>query len=132
MSEQKSIKSFKDLRVWQKAFDLSLQVYRMTADFPRAEMHGLVSQMRRASVSIPANIAEGHARHHRQEYLQFLNIAYASAAELETYLLLAKELGYVRDNTKGAIDLLDEVRRMLFAIPSSLRSPRSSPLSPAP
>lgn len=80
---------FRNLLVWQKAFDLCLLVYRLTARLPEEEKYGLVSLMRRAGASIPANIAEGRGRSHAQEYAQFLNVAFGSAMELETHLLLA-------------------------------------------
>ena len=132
MRGEKKVTSFKDLKVWRKAFDLSLRVYRITAGFPKSEMHGLVNQMRRSSVSIVGNIAEGHARRHRREYLQFLNVAYASAAELETYLLLAKELGYIGKDEEPATMLVDEVQRMLYGLRASLLVSSPSPLTPHP
>lgn len=83
------LNSYKDLIVWQKAFDLSLMIYQITNEFPKFELYGLASQMRRNGVSIPSNIAEGYTRNNRGEYIQFLFIAYASGAELETQLLIA-------------------------------------------
>lgn len=89
-------------------------VYRLTKVFPKEELYGLVSQMRRCAVSIPSNIAEGYNRHRRLEYVQFLLIAFASGAELETQLLLSKELNYLSEqNYKEANNLLQEVMRML-------------------
>src|SRR3990167_2659837 len=86
------IDSYKDLIVWQKAMELVEKVYGLTGEFPKEETFGLVSQMRRAAVSIPSNIAEGRTRSYKKEYVQFLLTAYASGAELETQILLSKRL----------------------------------------
>ena len=86
------IKSFRDLRVWQAGIELVLAVYELTSKFPRHEVYGLSSQMQRAAVSVPSNIAEGHTRESTKEYLQHLSIAQASLAELETQLEIAKQL----------------------------------------
>jgi four helix bundle protein len=91
----KKISGYRDLRVWQSGYELTLELYLLTKKFPKEESFGLVSQMRRAASSIPANIAEGYERNHRKEYLQFLHIAKGSLGELDTYLLLAKDLGYI-------------------------------------
>ena len=87
MTEEK-IQSYKDLLAYQKAYELALEVYKVTNKFPKEEAYGLVSQTRRAAISIPSNIAEGYRRGSRKEYIQFLNIAYGSAAELETQISL--------------------------------------------
>lgn len=114
---------FRQLVAWQKAYQLSLDVYRMTSGFPSSEMYGLVSQMRRASVAIPANIAEGYNRQHRKEYLQFLSVASGSLAELETYLLLSHDLGYVNaDRFASLDDLRKNVGRVLSGLIRSLQS----------
>ena len=97
MIEEK-LKGFKDLIVWQKAYKLTLGIYKATVQFPRDEQYGLPSQIRRASVSVVSNIAEGYTRRNRAEYIQFLSIAYASLSELETQLLLSKDLKYVPQN----------------------------------
>src|SRR3990167_9176780 len=86
------MKSHKELTVWQKAMDLVEEIYKLTSKFPKSETFGLSSQMQRAAVAIPSNIAEGAKRGHRLEYIQFLSIANGSASELETQLLLAKRL----------------------------------------
>jgi four helix bundle protein len=86
--------SYRDLQIWQLGVDLALEIYRLTADFPKHEQYGLTSQLRRAAVSIPSNIAEGHARKTQREFQRFLNIAKGSLAELETQLTIAKELGF--------------------------------------
>lgn len=84
--------SYKDLIVWKKSFGLAVDVYKITAHFPKSELYGVISQMRRAAFSIPANIAEGQSRNHEKEFVQFLSIASGSAAELETFLLLSLAL----------------------------------------
>ncbi|HEX3144767.1 MAG TPA: four helix bundle protein [Pyrinomonadaceae bacterium] len=84
------IRSFRDLRVWQAGIDLVRSVYELTLNFPRSEVYGLASQMQRAAVSIPSNIAEGHARESTKEYLHHLSIAQASLAELETQIEIEK------------------------------------------
>ncbi|MDE1919175.1 MAG: four helix bundle protein [Patescibacteria group bacterium] len=115
------MQSYKDLIVWQKGIDLVASVYKLTDRFPKSEQFGLVSQMRRASVSIPSNLAEGYARKHRAEYLQFVRIAFGSGAELETQLIIAKKLGFAQSKDLTVImSLLDEIMRMLNKFSSSL------------
>lgn len=87
-----TLHSYKDLIVWQKAIKLAVMIYQITSSFPKEEVYGLTSQLRRAAVSIPSNIAEGRHRGSRKDFLQFLRIAYASGAEVETQLLIAKEV----------------------------------------
>lgn len=116
------ITSYQQLIVWQKSFDLAIKVFKITGDFPKSELYGLVSQMRRCSVSIPSNIAEGYMRGYRQEYLQFLRTSFASGAELETQLLLAKELKFLNVNDFEEVNsLLIEVQKMLNKLISSLK-----------
>ena len=91
------MKDFRDLKVWEKAHHLTLQFYKATVGFPREELYGLTSQMRRAAISVPANIAEGMGRNTTKELLQFLIIARGSLTELDTYLVLARELGYTKE-----------------------------------
>lgn len=90
------VKSYKDLIVWQKSTDLCVLVYKITSVFPKSEVYGLTSQIRRACVTIPSNIAEGQMRGHKPEYIQFLRIAYGSGGELETQLLVALKTGYLK------------------------------------
>ncbi|MEK7196520.1 MAG: four helix bundle protein [Nitrospirota bacterium] len=99
---------FKSLKVWQKAYELALQIYRKTENFPKSEIYGLSSQLQRAAISISANIAEGYERQYRKEYVQFLMISKGSLGEVETYLLFAKDLGYI---TQNEYDKLDEQRQ---------------------
>ncbi|MEZ0208780.1 MAG: four helix bundle protein [Candidatus Paceibacterota bacterium] len=107
--------SHKDLIVWQKSYKLSLLIYSITKKFPKDEIFGLVSQMRRAAVSIPSNIAEGNTRFSSKDNAQFMRIAYGSAAELDTQLSLSKDLKYFSEKEyTEAIDLLTEVMKMLY------------------
>ncbi|MGI5869233.1 MAG: four helix bundle protein, partial [Kiritimatiellia bacterium] len=89
MSKSNEIKSYRDLIVWQKAVDLCIEVYRLASKFPKTEQFVLSDQIRRAAISVPSNIAEGHARHSRKDFARFLMIAQGSIAELETQLYLA-------------------------------------------
>lgn len=108
-----SLKSFKELIVWQKAYQLVLEIYKATKDFPKSEMYGLVQQMRRAAISIPSNIAEGYGRKHKTEYHQFLSVAYGSLSELETQYLLSIDLSYIKQSEIIEV-LLKEVGSMLY------------------
>jgi len=108
------VRSFKELVVWKRAYELTIEVYSSTSRFPRSETFGLVAQMRGAAVSIVSNIAEGYGRGHRGEYIQFLRMAYGSSGELETQLMLSKDLGYLNDEKfKRSSSLLLEVQKML-------------------
>ena len=114
-------RSFRDLVVWQKAIALSLAVYKVTERFPSAELYGLTSQLRRASVSVASNIAEGYGRGTRGEYRQFLSIARGSNHEVQTQLVIARELRFGVDvELNRAEELSIEVGKMLFAIISKL------------
>jgi four helix bundle protein len=113
----KTINSYKELHVWNRGMELSLAVYRLTAKFPREEIYGLTSQVRRAAVSVPSNIAEGYGRNSRKEYKQFLAIARGSALELQTQMLIALELGYCdKAGHQEVDDLLNEVSKMLYSL----------------
>jgi four helix bundle protein len=108
---------YKDLLVWRKGIDLVKEIYQMTKSFPADERFGLVSQMRRAAVSIPPNIAEGQARNTTGEFIQFLSQAEGSLAELDTQLILAEELGYSNTaQVASATGLVSELKRMLNAL----------------
>jgi four helix bundle protein len=111
---EKKTQGYKDLVVWQKGIALAKAIYQLTATFPGEEKFGLISQMRRAAVSIPSNIAEGQARHTTGEFIQFISHAEGSVAELETQLILSIELEFAKaEAAKTAFILLDEIRRML-------------------
>lgn len=115
-------KSYKDLTVWQKSMELVIEIYDLTDKFPKSEMYGLTSQMRRAAVAIPSNIAEGQKRAHSKEFLQFLYISYGSGAELETQIQISKRLPKLKNlnYTKTEATLL-EVMKMLNVLISSLK-----------
>lgn len=116
------IKSFRDLRVWQLGMELVVLVYGITDGFPKHELFGLTSQMRRSAVSVPSNIAEGHAREHRNEYLHHLSIAQASLAELETQLEIATRLGYLpADQFDNAQTQATALNRQLHALRNALK-----------
>ena len=106
-------KSFKDLIVWQKAYKLVLEIYKITQNFPNFELYGLSLQIRKAAVSVPSNIAEGYGRKHKAEYEQFLSIAYGSLLELQTQYLLSVDLKYTNSNS-FVEKLIDEVGAMLY------------------
>ena len=111
--------------MWQKGIVLVKAVYRITQAFPNEEKFGLVSQMRRASVSVPSNIAEGQARHTTGEFIQFISHAEGSIAELDTQFVLAVEFGYCKpEDAKATFALISELRRMLNALRRSLLQKR--------
>lgn len=118
---ENKIVSYKELIVWQKAMDLCEEIYLVTNGFPKSELYGLISQIRRCCVSIPSNIAEGQRRGYKQEYIQFLRIAYGSGAELETQLLIAQRIGYLKQNEFDELNnLLEEIMKMLNKLISVL------------
>ena len=108
------IKSFKQLKVWQKSIALTKEIYIVTREFPKSELYGLVAQMRRAAVSIASNIAEGYRRT-SQEYVRFLRISYGSASELETQVTIAKNL-YPNIDFSKIESYLDEIQKMLYTM----------------
>ena len=115
--------SYRDLIVWQKSIELAKQLYQLTSRFPNEEKFGLVSQIRRAAVSVPSNIAEGQARNTTGEFVQFISHAEGSAAELDTQLLLSVELGFLKEaEAAPASSLIEEIRRMLNGLRRSLRA----------
>ena len=117
-----SIRSYRDLEVWKRAMDLTVRCYVATKQFPKEELFGMTSQIRRSAASIPANIAEGHSRGSRKEYMQFLRTARASLKELETYLILAQRVGFLSQTEND--EVLGEgevVGRMLTALYKRLR-----------
>lgn len=115
------IMSYRDLKVWQRAMDLVVEVYRLVKLLPKEETYALSDQMRRAAVSIPSNIAEGHSINSTKEYIQFIAIAQGSTSELETQLLICERLNYYSyEQVKQAFSLTDEVGKMLSALKRSL------------
>jgi four helix bundle protein len=119
------MKDFRELNVWQKAHELTLVVYRVTASFPRDELYGLTSQLRRASASVPANLAEGCCRAGDAEFARFCSIAMGSASELEYHLLLAKDLKLIPSKDSEELDRrTTEVKRMLTSLLQKLTADR--------
>lgn len=129
-----SVQHYRELIVWQKAMALAKLCYQVTKKFPRDELFGMTSQIRRAAASIPANIAEGNNRAHTKEYLNFISIAKGSLAEVETHLLLRREAELLPEtDLQKCLALSDEIGRMLVALRTSLeRRLCSSPLAPNP
>ncbi len=118
-----SINSYRDLKVWQSSMDLAEQVYCLTESFPKYELYRLSSQMQRAAVSIPSNIAEGHARESTKEFLHYLSIALGSLAELETQLILAQRRTYIdREKLQATLGKTDETGKMLRGLQKSLKA----------
>ncbi len=114
-------KSFRDLMVWQRAIDMTTEVYRLTEAFPKAEMYGLISQLRRAAVSVASNIAEGSGRGTRKEFRQFLKMARGSVCEVQTQLVIAGNLGFAaQDRLLHTESAANEVGRMLNGLLQSL------------
>ena len=115
------VKSYRDLLVWQKSKQAVKEVYLLTAAFPKEEMYGLTSQIRRSSVSVPSNIAEGHARKSTKEFSHFISIALGSLAELETQIEIASDLSFIEYNKLQIImNSLDEIGKMLRGLQNSL------------
>jgi carbamoyl-phosphate synthase large subunit len=128
-----STSSYKQLRVWQNGMELVRRVYRMTSSFPRQEAFGLSSQMQRAAVSIPANIAEGHTRGTTKEFLRYVTMSHGSLAELETMLLVALDLQYVNQKDHDKLTAIcDLTGKMLDALRRALVKKLRSPQTPNP
>jgi len=119
--EKNNLKSFKDLNVWQKSVDLAVLVYRITKEFPQSELYGLVSQMRRAVISVSSNLAEGFKRINKKEKMQFYNIAYGSIAELESQIEISKRIGFLsKENYQILMADIVEVSKMIDGLTKSL------------
>lgn len=115
------IKNFKQLKIWQRGIDMVKTVYLLTKRFPREELYGLTSQMRRSSVSIPCNIAEGFKRYHPKEYRQFLHVTLGSMAELETQIIIANELNFLNgEKYMFVLDELNQLSKMITALKNKL------------
>lgn len=124
------LKSYKELLVWQKSYEFCLAIYNVTRSYPKEERYGLTSQIRRAAVSIPSNIAEGYGRKTTPDYIRSLYIAYGSSCELETQILLSGDLGYInRESLEELKDKVGEIERMLKALINSLEK-NTRPLNP--
>ncbi len=119
--DMNSTKSFKDLIIWAKSHQLTLEIYRLTKNFPSDEKYGLISQIRRAAYSIPSNIVEGHSRKSKKEFLQFLNIAKGSLEELKYFIILSADLKYItKDQQHNLDELAEEVSKILYVFTKSL------------
>ncbi len=117
--------TFKDLIVWQKSHQLTLEIYKVTLKFPTDEKYGLTSQMRRAAYSVPSNIVEGHSRKTKKEFLQFLNIAKASLEELKYFIILSSDLNYIsKQEQKQLEELTEEVSKILYSFTNKLTADR--------
>ena len=115
--------NYKNYKVWEKSHQLVLKVYGLTNGFPKSEQYNLISQMNRASVSIPTNIAEGCGRETQKEFVRFLYIASGSAHELDYLLLLASELGYIESETsRNIVSEIDEIKKMLAALINTIKA----------
>jgi four helix bundle protein len=115
-------KTYRDLHVWQRSIKLAKDIYQLTGKFPQQEVFGLTNQLRRASVSVPSNIAEGQGRQYKKEFVQFLYLAIGSLGELDTQLVLAEEIGYIdREELTRLTNEIGEIRKMLFGLIQSLR-----------
>jgi four helix bundle protein len=120
----KTIKGHKDLDVWKRSIDLVLQIYKVTDTFPKHELYTLTSQMRKAAVSIPSNIAEGAGRKNRKEFIQFLYVSLGSLAELETQLIIAEKLGYFPSAEPYETAIVD-IKKMLNGLIGYLRDSKA-------
>ena len=116
------------MKVWQKAYNLCIEIYKITRTFPKEELYGLTSQMRRAAISVPSNIAEGYGRKTTPEYLRSLYIAYGSSCELETQILLSGDLGLMKAEALNKLQAdLGEVERMLKALIKAVENKHLNP-----
>jgi len=122
------LRNYKDLKVWQKSYQLCLDIYKITKGFPKEERYGLTSQTRRAAVSVPSNIAEGYGRKTTPEYIRSLYVAHGSSCELETQILLTGDLGYINSELLKKVQKdIEEVERMLKALIKSLEKKHLNP-----
>lgn len=129
-NQTNKINSYKDLIVWQKSILLSITIYRLSKKFPKEEIYGLTSQIRRASVSIPSNIAEGRNRNTKKDFVQFLKISLGSVAELETQTEIAHKLNYINSQELSTVvSLSNEITRMLHSLCKKLSPPLLTPKS---
>ncbi len=111
------VRSYRDLQVWQRSKALAVEIYRITAGFPQRDQYGLADQMRRAAVSIPSNIAEGHIRRSSRVFARHIDIALGSAAELSTQIEIARDVGYIPEQTHQTLQHeLEEIVKMLFGL----------------
>ncbi len=115
------IQTFEDLIVWQKAHKLTLEIYRATKNFPKEEIYGITNQLRKAATSVSANIVEGHSRKSQKEFLQFLNISKGSLEEVKYFLILSKDLNYLKkDEFEILLEQYNEASKILYAFTQSI------------
>ena len=118
---EKEIKSFRDLIIWQRGINLVKEVYKETQNFPKQELYGLTNQIRRSAISIPSNVSEGHIRQHRAEFRQFLSMALGSLAELETQIIISRELNYIsNEKSENLIDQMNSLGKMIRGLMKKL------------
>ncbi|NEO70325.1 four helix bundle protein [Moorena sp. SIO3H5] len=121
------VKSYRDLKVWNRAMDLVVLCYKLTSKLPKTEIYGLSSQIQRAAVSIPANIAEGKGRQHLGDYIHHLSIANGALKELETHLLITGRLSYLKNyELQPVLELSDEIGRMLNSLMEKLKEKKKN------
>jgi four helix bundle protein len=123
--KEERVKTHKDLDIWGKSLDLVTDIYKLTKNFPKEEIYGLSSQMQRAAVSYPSNIAEGAARSSKPDYIRFIYIALGSLSELETQVIISKNLGYTSDNEK-LLNEIEILRKMTLNFIKHLKGERNS------
>lgn len=116
--------NIQDLQIWQKSVDLVERIYKITAQFPNEEKFGLVAQMRRSAISIPSNISEGYGRKSSGEFLQFLGIARGSLCELETQIIIAKKIKFLKDN-ENLLNMISEIHKMIHSFSEKIKSNNS-------
>lgn len=112
--------NLKELKIWHKAVELATDVYRLTADFPKEEKYGLISQIRRSAVSISSNIAEGAGRNSEKEFSHFLGISNGSSYELQTQLIISRNLGIVNSELESILDQIDQIQKMNYSLQQKL------------
>ncbi len=112
--------NLKELKVWNKAIDMATDVYRLTTNFPKEEKYGLTSQIRRSAVSVPSNIAEGAGRNTNKEFNHFLGISNGSAYELQTQLIISKDLDLVDSRVEQVLDQIDQIQKMIYSLQNKL------------
>ena len=117
MVNSQKIRNFKDLKIWQESVELVEKIYKITKEFPKEELYSIVNQIRRSAVSLPSNIAEGFMRYHNKEFKQFLFIALASSAELETQLIISNKLKYITEQKLDELsESIDKLNRMIMTL----------------
>jgi four helix bundle protein len=121
-----ALKHYRELIVWQKAVELVVVIYRITTKFPHAELYGLTSQIRRAAISIPSNIAEGQGRNTTRDFIHFLSIAHGSLKEMETQVIISQRLGFIEDKeTSSIIESTNEIGRLISGLSKALKKKSS-------